>query len=1034
MMTPSRIRSAAGASSYYGKDDYYVTGEAGAPGMTWGGEGAKALGLTGQAKTEDFQALLSGKNPDPDGPALSSAANKEKHHAGWDFTFTVPKSVSLAIVAAERSDPALAERLQEDVMAANKAMMGYLEKNHAYTRVRGEGGAIEEVQTGNLVYGSVLHRTTRGGDPHFHVHNPTANATQYKVGDEVRWGALETKHAYKWVQVASQVGARELQSRLMDEGFDIERKGELKWEIAGANPKLIEAFSTRSAEIEKAAGQLANDRNVAKLTPEQRNMIQKQTRKDKQAHDREAMSDSWVERAATVGGASLDSLLTRGRERGQDVTPTLQGQLSPALQAIRKVYRQLTGEGKKTDPYAGGKGAEQDPKARELMSFGVRVVEEQSAVNSKHRAFLKALQAAPAGLTFDRLEAALERLTGDGHVVRADGKRADEITTRKTLESERAILAAVEKGKGAARPILDQGGFGHALNASPTAAKLNADQRSALEGFFTSQDRFRAITGFAGVGKTFTFSVARDVMEKQKQDAFAAAREIANRSGQELYGLSSMNAHVKELRAGAGLQAQTIASWLIEVERATRDPSGAKLTAAREKWGSKHLIVDEASTVTNDTGLRIVRAVEALGVKSVTFAGDTGQTGGPGAGNPFKAMLDRGIEQMQINTILRQQNAPDHLREGVRDLAEGRLREGMAKMAPHIHALGKDANDVDLARTAVGLWSEQRQAGRETVLIVATNKMRALQSNMARAVLREEGVLVGVDETRERLTNRHMTKAEQFAAGSYQLGDVLVFNEAFKGRGPTRGERATVVGIDAENNLLRLQGDGAPKFVDLTREQRRDWSSFSTYSMGTHEVAKGERLVWEARFKDRGYERGAEFQVVEKGAKSWTIEHGDGRRETLSAKDPALAFTSHAYAITTERAQGRSIEAPIATMESRAGQAVAENKNYVNWSRLTKLGEMVTDDLPRVMQMLAQNDGKKPVALDHIATAFDQAKAEARKAVLERGGETKDPKQPDRELDLNKSLDMPGSGSDRQKGRTRTPEVQIARNGPGLGL
>lgn len=188
MMTPSRIKSAAGAANYYGKDDYYVTGEAGAPGIQWSGKGADALGLSGLAKTEDFHAVLAGKNPDPEGPLLTGSKSKDKHHAGWDFTFTVPKSVSLAIVAAEKFDPDLAERLQGHVMAANKAMMAYLEENHALTRVRGEDGAIRQVQTGNLVYASVLHRTTRSGDPHFHVHNPTANTTRNPESGQ--WGAL----------------------------------------------------------------------------------------------------------------------------------------------------------------------------------------------------------------------------------------------------------------------------------------------------------------------------------------------------------------------------------------------------------------------------------------------------------------------------------------------------------------------------------------------------------------------------------------------------------------------------------------------------------------------------------------------------------------------------------------------------------------------------------------------------------------------------------------------------------------------------
>jgi conjugative relaxase-like TrwC/TraI family protein len=999
MMTPSRIRSAAGAANYYGKDDYYVTGEAGAPGIEWGGRGSAALGLSGLATTQDFHAILGGRNPDPGGPELGAAA-KAKNHPGWDFTFTVPKSVSLAIVAAERADPDLAERLRRHVLAANKTMMDYLEANHAVTRVRGEGGEIREVQTGNLVYGSVLHRTTRGGDPHFHVHNPTANATRNP--ETGAWGALETRHIYKWQQVASQVGARDLQARLMAEGFNLDRRGELKWEIAAADPKLLTAFSTRTAEIDRADGALAAARNVEKLTPAQRDMIQKQTRKDKQPLERDALGEAWHTRASTLGIQPLSDLLQRGDGPGRDVTSTLKGEMNARLQAIARAFREMTGQNRQTDAFAPERGArDHDPEARRLMSFGVKLVEAGSAVNSKHLALLHSMRAAPAGVTYARLDAALGRLEADGHVVAADKSMVGGITTRRTLDAENAIVAAVKTGQGATPPILPDWATGRALDRSEIGRSLNDGQSMAVEGFFTSQDRYRAVPGFAGVGKTFAFSVVR---------------EIADAHGQRVHGLSSFNTHVQEFRNGAGLPAQTIASWLQAVEPAVH-AGGERLEGARLRWRGTHLIIDEASTVTNESGYRIVGAVDALGIASVTISGDRGQTGGPGGGNVFKAVLDRGIQQYPITTILRQRHAAEPFREGVRDLAEGRLREGMARLAPYIHALGRDATDLDLARRAVELWAEKRAEGQDTVLITATNRMRALQSRLARDVLKVDGVLGISDETRERLSHKHMTKPEQFSAASYDLGDILVFNGAFAGRGPVKGERGVVIGIDLENNLLKLEAAGrASRYVDLNREHARGTARFSTYALGTHEVAQGERLVWEARFRDRGYERGGEFTVAQKGARAWTIVHADGRTEKLQASDPALNFTSHAYAMTTERAQGKTIAAPIATMTSREGQAVAETKNYVNWSRLTQSAALVTDDAPRVLRMLAQNDGQKPVALDHVRDAW-QAIKERSGGQGSRSPEPAD-RQPERELALERRSDplLPGKWIDRQNG------------------
>lgn len=338
----------------------------------------------------------------------------------------------------------------------------------------------------------------------------------------------------------------------------------------------------------------------------------------------------------------------------------------------------------------------------------------------------------------------------------------------------------------------------------------------------------------------------------------------------------------------------------------------------------------------------------------------------------------------------------------------------MVRLAPYIHALGRDATDLEIARRAVGLWAEKRAEGQDTVLITATNRMRALQSTLARDVLKSEGVLSSADETRERLSHKHMTKPEQFSAGSYELGDVLVFNAAFSGRGPVKGERGAIVGIDLENNLLKLEKAGRGfKYVDLNREHARGSVGFSAYASGAHEVADGERLVWEARFRDRGYERGAEFTVTRKGARAWTIVHADGRTERLQASDPALSFASHAYAMTTERAQGRTITAPIATMTSREGQAVAETKNYVNWSRLTRSAALVTDDAPRVLRMLAQNDGQKPVALDHVRDAWQAAKAGLEEGATGRPDPLGRQHRPrERELELDRGSDPLLAGKD----------------------
>src|SRR5260221_13489276 len=75
------------------KADYYAKTEVTGKGV-WGGQGADRLGLGNEVKRDDFIGLASNENPK--GGTLTERT-KEKRRAGYDFTFSVPKSVSLCL-------------------------------------------------------------------------------------------------------------------------------------------------------------------------------------------------------------------------------------------------------------------------------------------------------------------------------------------------------------------------------------------------------------------------------------------------------------------------------------------------------------------------------------------------------------------------------------------------------------------------------------------------------------------------------------------------------------------------------------------------------------------------------------------------------------------------------------------------------------------------------------------------------------------------------------------------------------------------
>ncbi len=87
--------SAKAALAYYDhlrRDDYYT--RSGEPPGRWAGEGAERLSLRGPVTHAEFEAALSGVDPKTGDRLVQYGRRGREHSAGWDMTFSAPKSVS----------------------------------------------------------------------------------------------------------------------------------------------------------------------------------------------------------------------------------------------------------------------------------------------------------------------------------------------------------------------------------------------------------------------------------------------------------------------------------------------------------------------------------------------------------------------------------------------------------------------------------------------------------------------------------------------------------------------------------------------------------------------------------------------------------------------------------------------------------------------------------------------------------------------------------------------------------------------------
>ena len=91
MIRISQQDSASGAKRYYATADYYSEGQE-LVGL-WGGKGAERLGLSGTVDKFSFERLCDNLDPRTGEPL--TVRTRSERTVGYDFTFSVPKSVSL---------------------------------------------------------------------------------------------------------------------------------------------------------------------------------------------------------------------------------------------------------------------------------------------------------------------------------------------------------------------------------------------------------------------------------------------------------------------------------------------------------------------------------------------------------------------------------------------------------------------------------------------------------------------------------------------------------------------------------------------------------------------------------------------------------------------------------------------------------------------------------------------------------------------------------------------------------------------------
>lgn len=179
--------------------------------------------------------------------------------AGFDYTFSVPKSVSVLWALAD-SD------IQAAVVAAHHAavadVVGLMERGVAATRTGGTAtdGAAAQVDVTGLIATAFDHYDSRAGDPQLHTHVVISN--EVKTVWDGKWRSLDSRPLHgATVAMSEQYNAvlADQLSRTLGVVWEQRARGRDRnpaWEIAGVPDRLVELFSSRSHDLGLETGRL----------------------------------------------------------------------------------------------------------------------------------------------------------------------------------------------------------------------------------------------------------------------------------------------------------------------------------------------------------------------------------------------------------------------------------------------------------------------------------------------------------------------------------------------------------------------------------------------------------------------------------------------------------------------------------------------------------------------------------------------------------------------------------------------------------
>lgn len=699
---------------------YYT--EAGSPPGRWMGSGVASLDSPIQVDdevTEEQLRLLIGEGKHPvTGEHLGRKYRRFKQPeegkrrqpvAGYDFTFSIPKSASVLWAVSDAGTQAI---IADAHHAAVADVLGFMEREVIATRAgaKGPAGAVAQFDATGMIATGFDHYDSRSNDPHLHTHIVISN--RVKTAHDGAWRTVDGTPLHAWVVAVSELHEAIFSDHLTRAlGVDWQRRPRGRdrnpaWEVVAVPQPLVEEFSGRSSQI-NAETDLLIEEYVAKYgrRPRPATIMKLRaqatisTRPDKHVHSLADLTSDWRRRTsaflgrdATNWAQQATSNPSRRMLRADDVPV-------PLIEEIGQKVVEVVGEKRLTwrrpNLYAEA--------ARQTIGWRFATTRDRDAITGM---VVDAAESLSLRLTPPELAATPDAFTCDDGTSRFRPLHSTVFSSEQLLAAEDRLLQRAEKRTAptVGIEVVDQ------IASHPVKGqRLSPEQVQAVATVAVSARQLDVLVGPAGAGKTTALRALHRAW-------------ITQHGKHSVVGLAPSAAAAQVLADELGIGCENTAKWLYEHSQSRAAFADGQL-----------VIVDEATLAGTLTLDRITAHAAEAGAK-VLLVGDWAQLQSVEAGGAFSLLVgarDDAPELVDIHRFTHEWEKPASL-----DLRHGRPEAVDAYLIQdRVRAGDADA----MMEAAYQAWRVSIDSGHSSVLVANTASAVSALNERARA----ERILTG---------------------------------------------------------------------------------------------------------------------------------------------------------------------------------------------------------------------------------------------------------------------------------------------------